>query len=173
MARHLIPNDTAIRSIKPGDARKRLSDGDGLYLLLFVKGASHGWRLDYSIGGKRKTLSLGTYPDTGLSLARRKADEARKLVSEGTDPSDVRKATKAQQQAAAEAKAREEEGLPPIDSFEAVAREWLDTVHRAKVSEGHADRTLIRFEQDAFPWIGRTSIDERDGEGAPVGTAPG
>ena len=159
MARHLIPNDTAIRSIKPGDARKRLSDGDGLYLLLFVKGASHGWRLDYSIAGKRKTLSLGTYPDTGLSLARRKADEARKLVSEGTDPSDVRKATKAQQQAAAEAKAREDDGLPPINSFEAVAREWLDTVHRAKVSEGHADRTLIRFEQDAFPWIGRTSID--------------
>lgn len=25
-------------------------------------GASHGWRFDYSYNGKRKTLSLGTYP---------------------------------------------------------------------------------------------------------------
>jgi len=34
MSKHLISGDQAIRSIKPGDSRKRLSDGDGLYLLL-------------------------------------------------------------------------------------------------------------------------------------------
>lgn len=44
--------------------------------------------------GRRNTLSLGTYPQTGLSQARKKADEARKLVSAGTDPSDVRKETR-------------------------------------------------------------------------------
>lgn len=80
MARNLIPSDLTIRTIKPGEHRKRLGDGDGLYLLLFVRGGSHGWRLDYSFQGRRKTLSLGTYPDTGLSLARQKADEARRLV---------------------------------------------------------------------------------------------
>ena len=43
MARHLIPSDTTIRTIKPGDPRKRLSDGDGLVLLLFVNGSGeHG-----------------------------------------------------------------------------------------------------------------------------------
>ena len=63
-------SDTTIRNVKPGDARKRLTDGKGLYLLLFVKGGAHGWRLDYTINGRRKTLSLGTYPDTGLKLAR-------------------------------------------------------------------------------------------------------
>ncbi|MBA3596039.1 MAG: integrase arm-type DNA-binding domain-containing protein [Methylibium sp.] len=158
MGRHLIPGDTTIRSIKPGDARKRLSDGDGLYLLLFVKGGAHGWRLDYGFGGKRKTLSLGTYPDTGLRLARKKADEARKLVSEGTDPSDIRKAAKSVQQAAAEAKVREDDGLLPLDSFEAVAREWIDTVHGSKVSAGHAERTRIRLEQDVFPWLGAVPL---------------
>jgi len=35
MARVLIPSDTTIRNIKPGDRRKRLNDGEGLYLLLF------------------------------------------------------------------------------------------------------------------------------------------
>ena len=46
MARDLIPGDATIKAIKPGDARKRLNDGDGLYLLLSVKGGSQGWRLD-------------------------------------------------------------------------------------------------------------------------------
>ena len=76
MAKELL-TDTALRGIKAGDTRKRLSDGAGLYLLLFVMGGAHGWRLDYSHEGKRKTLSLGTYPVTSLSAVRRKAEEAR------------------------------------------------------------------------------------------------
>lgn len=160
MAKHLIPGDTTIRNIKPGDPRKRLNDGDGLYLLLFVKGGSHGWRFDYSHGGRRKTLSLGTYPDTGLALARRKADEARKLLAEGTDPSAARKATRAEQVAEIEAERRADQGLPPAGSFEAVAREWMATKHSGEVSEGHAERTRIRLEQDAFPWIGQRAIGD-------------
>ena len=42
MARNLITSDTTIRNIKPGDPRKRLNDGEGLHLLLFVKGGAHG-----------------------------------------------------------------------------------------------------------------------------------
>ena len=160
MARNLIPGDVTIRSIKAGDTRNRLSDGDGLYLRLFVKGGSHGWRLDYTINGIRKTLSLGTYPDTGLGLARSKAEEARRLVSQGVDPSDVRKAAKADNARQREADKRADEGLAPAGSFEAVAREWLDTIHTAKVSAGHADRTRVRFEQDVFPWIGRRPLAE-------------
>lgn len=158
MARNLIPGDAAIRAIKAGDPRNRLSDGEGLYLRLFVKGGSHGWRLDYSIGGVRKNLSLGTYPDTGLALARKKADEARRLVSEGIDPSDARKAAKVAAQRNREAKELESLGQPPVSSFEAVAREWLAKIHAAKVSDGHAERTRIRLEQDVFPWIGRRPI---------------
>ena len=55
MAKHLISGDKTIQAVKPGYSRARLSDGDGLYLLLFVKGGAHGWRFDYSFGGKRKT----------------------------------------------------------------------------------------------------------------------
>jgi len=160
VARNLISSDTAIKAIKPGDARRRLSDGDGLYLLLFVKGGAHGWRFDYSHAGKRQTLSLGTYPDTGLALARRKADEYRKLVAEGINPSDTRKAARAQQEAQSAAQTREQDGLAPVGSFETVAREWVQQIHSAKVSEGHSARTLIRFEQDVFPWLGRVPIGE-------------
>ena len=159
MARDLIPSDKSIKTIKPGDPRRRLNDGDGLHLLLYVKGGSHGWRLAYSLNGARNVLSLGTYPDTGLALARRKANEARKLVSEGADPSNVRKAGKVTAEAKREAERLAEAGLPPSGSFEAVACEWLDTVHGAKVSDGHAERTRIRLEQDVFPWLGRRPLD--------------
>lgn len=158
MARNLITGAKVLGAIKPGDPRKRINDGEGLYLLLFVKGGSHGWRFDYSHAGKRKTLSLGTYPDTTLAVARDKADQARKLLAEGTDPSDVRKQAKAEQDAQADVEQRENLGLPPIDSFEAVARDWLATVHQNKVSAGHAARTQLRLEQDIFPWIGRRPI---------------
>jgi integrase len=160
MAKNLIPGDTTIKAIKSGDPRARLNDGQGLYLLLFVKGGAHGWRFDYSIGGRRKTLSLGTYPDTSLKLARQKADEYRKLVAEGTDPSDSRKATKTQQRQQAEEQARVDNGLPPVGSFEPLAREWVETIHQATVSAPHAARTLIRFENDVFPWIGRLPVSE-------------
>jgi hypothetical protein len=57
MARHLIASDAAIRTIKPGDPRKRLNDGDGLHLLLFMKGGAHGWRLAYAHEGRRNLTS--------------------------------------------------------------------------------------------------------------------
>lgn len=158
MAKHLISSDATIKTIKAGDARKRLSDGDGLYLLLFVKGGAHGWRLDYAYAGRRKTLSLGTYPDTGLALARRKADEYRKLIADGTDPSDNRKSAKLEQTRRLDAEQRADAGLPAADTFEAVAREWHEGAHTRKVSDGHAERTLIRLEQDVFPWLGRKPI---------------
>jgi len=123
MARELIAGDTLIRSIKLGDARKRRSDGSGLYLFPFVKGGAHGWRLDYTIAGVRKTISLGTYPETGLGLARRKADEARTLVSGGIDPSGVRTEKRAEALEQREAQRRADAGLPAVDSFEAVAFE--------------------------------------------------
>ena len=112
MAKNLIGGDKTLQGIKPGDIRKRVSDGEGLYLLLFVKGGAHGWRFDYSHGGKRKTLSLGTYPDTGLALARVKADAARKLIAEGTDPSDTRKADKSERERQNEMQVLADAGLP-------------------------------------------------------------
>lgn len=124
MARYLIPSDTFLKAIKPGDPRKRISDGDGLVLLLFVKPGEHGWRFDYRFAGRRNMLSFGNYPDTTLAIARRKADAARRLLAEGFDPSQQRKAERQAQVEAYEDKRRVADGLPPRGSFEEVAREW-------------------------------------------------
>ena len=113
MAHHLISSNATIKAVKPGDARSRLTDGAGLYLRLFVKGGSHGWRFDYSLNGRRNTLSLGTYPNIGLSLARKKADEARKLLSAGINPSKVRKEARDDAVLQRASERRTAAGLPP------------------------------------------------------------
>ena len=84
------------------------------------------------------------------------------MLAVGKDPSEERKQVKAGRVKKREADVLEESGLPGPGSFEFVVREWLAKVHRIKVSAGHADRTLIRLEQDAFPWIGRLPLDQID-----------
>ena len=159
MARDLIPGDVTIRSVKPGDPRKRLTDGDGLYLRLFVKGASHGWRLDYTINGTRKNLSLGTYPDTGLALARKKADEARALVADGIDPSDVRKQKKVDDAKAREVQKLVAAGEPVPGSFEQVARQWY-ALKRDEWSVSYGSKLLTRLEKDVFPDLGARAVGD-------------
>ena len=86
-------------------------------------------------------LSLGTYRETGLRAARDRRDKARRLIAAGGDPSEARKAGKAERARVRDMQALADAGLPGPGTFEHVAREWLATVHEAKVSVGHADRT--------------------------------
>ena len=159
MARELIPGDATIKAVKPGDPRNRLNDGGGLCLLLFVKGGSHGWRLNYTVDGRRKTLSLGTYPDTSLALARTKAAKARALVSAGTDPSEARRTAKADCARQLEAERRADAGLPAVGSFEAVARQWFET-RRADWSDSYGEKIIARLDADLFPYLGRRPVGE-------------
>jgi hypothetical protein len=59
--------------------------------------------------GKEKRLSLGVYPDVPLQQARRRRDENRTLISNGTNPSEHRHLVKQTQ----------------ADSFKVVSEEWL------------------------------------------------
>jgi len=140
-------SDTQIRATMPADTPIRLRDSQGLYLEITPSGG-RWWRLKYRFGGKEKLLSMGTYPDTTLKAARDKRDRAREQLANGIDPSEARRAEKASRAA------------PVLNGFEVVAREWHATVHRAQVSPGHAARTLIRLEQDVFPWLSGVPIGE-------------
>ena len=149
----------AIKAATEGGKPQALNDGGGLSLLVQPTGAGW-WRLRYWIDSRENRLSLGTYPETGLRDARDRRDDARKLIAAGTDPSEARKFEKGERGRLREAQALADAGMPGICTFEYVAREWLATVHEAKVSAGHAERTRIRLEQDAFPWLGRRPIGE-------------
>ena len=85
--------DAKIRAAKPTDKAYKLTDGAGMFLLVHPNGSRY-WRLRYRILGKEKTLALGVYQEVSLSEARTKRDEARKLISEGVDPCEQKRAKK-------------------------------------------------------------------------------
>jgi hypothetical protein len=82
-----------VRTAKPGEKPVRLFDGGGLYLEISPTGGKW-WRLKYRFDGKEKRLSLGVYPDVSLKDARDRRDTSRKLLADGIDPSENRKAMK-------------------------------------------------------------------------------
>ena len=136
--------DAEIRKAKPGEKPIRLFDGGGLYLEISTAGGKW-WRLKYRFGGKEKRISLGVYPDIGLKDARERRDAAKKLLANGVDPGEAKKAKKAASQERA------------ANSFEVIAREWF-----AKYAPGwaasHADKIIQRLERDVFPWLGGRPI---------------
>lgn len=138
-----------------------VNDGGGLTLEAQPSGAGW-WRLRYWVGGKANRLSLGTYPDTTLALARQKRDAARQGLAAGRDPVEAKRAGRDASAATRLRAQLEAEGKPLPGSFEFVAREWLVKVHRVKVSASHADRTTTRLVNDAFPALGRRPIADID-----------
>ncbi|CAB3755024.1 integrase [Burkholderia puraquae] len=140
--------DTAIKNAKPAAKPTRLFDGGGLYLEISPAGGKW-WRLKYRFGGKEKRISLGVYPDVSLKMARKRCAEARERLAVGTDPGEVKKADKRAAKLAAS------------NSFEAVALAWMEE-RRASVEPAQYEKTLARFRNDVFPWVGKRPIAEID-----------
>jgi len=138
--------DTAIRNIKPGIKSIKLFDERGLYLEVSPSGGKW-WRLKYRFDNKEKRISLGVYPDISLKDARDRRDEARKLLANGVDPSENRKAIKSTRMDRA------------ANSFEVVGREWF-AKYSPTWASNHGVRIIRRFERDIFPWIGGRPIAE-------------
>jgi integrase len=136
--------EISLRNAKPHKKTARLFDQRGLYVEISPAGGKW-WRFKYRFKGKEKRLSLGIYPDVGLKDARDACEAARKLLANGVDPSENRKA---QNSATAERAA---------NSFETLAREWFSK-YSANWASGHSDRILRLFERDIFAWIGDRPI---------------
>lgn len=138
--------DAAVRNAKPGAKSIRLFDERGLYLEIAPSGGKW-WRFKYRYGGKEKRLSLGVYPDVGLRDARERRDGARKLLANGADPGEVRKAQRASRTQSA------------ANSFEIVAREW-HAKQSPSWSDSYKERVLWRLERYVFPYLGARPIAE-------------
>ncbi len=164
--------DTNIRQAKPAATPFKLTDEKGLFLLVHTNGGKY-WRMAYRIDGKQKTLALGVYPDVSLKMARERRNEARQLIANGTDPSELRKSDKASiQSAKQEAKAKAEAqrqadeveqrvkagGAIP-DSFRAIGIEWA-TKYLADKSDKYRQKVLNRLDADVYPYIGNLPVTE-------------
>jgi len=139
-------SDIQVKSAKPKEGDYKLSDGFGLHLLVTHTGGKL-WRLQYRSGGKQKLLSFGAYPAVTLAEARQRRDDAKKLLANGVDPGETKKAQKTAQ--------GEQDG----NTFEVIAREWHSKYAHTWVAS-HAQHKLERLEKNVFPWIGKRPIKE-------------
>ncbi len=135
-----------ISTAKPQDKPYKLADGGGLYLLVNPNGSRY-WRLKYRLAGKEKLLSIGVFPDITLAEAREKRNEAKRLLANGEDPSEVKQAEK-------QAKI-----LAVNNSFESLALEWHEH-KKPNWSSGYSDDILEYLRKDIFPYIGKRAITE-------------
>lgn len=111
-----------IENAKPRDKPYKLADGEGLHLLVTPKGKKQ-WRFRYRFNGKENMLSFGAFPAVSISDARRKRDDARKLIAKGLDPSAQKRADKI----AAEHMAR--------NTFGEIVQEYLETLRHHQRTE--------------------------------------
>lgn len=147
--------DIKVRNAKPGPKTRKLFDEKGLYLEISPSGGKW-WRWKYRFDGidengaqkrREKRLALGPYPDVTLKSARDGRDEAIKLLRNGVDPGENRKAEKL---------AQAERGA---NTFEIVAREWF-AKQKSAWAESHHSRVIHGLERDVFPWLGPRPIAE-------------
>ena len=86
-------SDVQIRNLKPKGKSYKVSDFEGLFLLVTPSG-SKLWKVKYRLHGKEKKLSLGAYPAISLAQARMLKEEARAKLAQGIDPSEAKQEAK-------------------------------------------------------------------------------
>jgi integrase len=133
-------NDTRVRTVKSREKAFKLSDERGLFLLVTPTGGRL-WRLKYRVHRREKLISLGAYPDVTLKRAREKRDAARRLLADGVDPSVQRQAERA----------------ALAQSFEGVAKEWLELQTKSLAAETTSILNA-RLDSGLYPYIGSRPI---------------
>lgn len=135
-------SDTVLANLEPESKEYRELDGNGLYFRVKPDG-NKSWQLRYKKpDGKWSWLGIGGYPEIGGQLARKKAQELIADIGKGENPIITKQ----------ERKRKEIEDNNA--TFEALAREWLDTKQNRWVVD-----TMVRnkgaLEKHIFPTFGK------------------
>ncbi len=147
MPKRITPlSDIQISKAKPKSKNYKLNDGFGLYLLVTLTGGKL-WRFDYRFDDKRKLLALGSYPAVTLAEARARREDAKKLLGNGVDPGEIKKAQKQTGKNLRE------------NTFEVVAREWHGKFSE-RWTKSHSEKIMGYLSRDVFAWLGDKLVSE-------------
>lgn len=128
--------DSELKHLKPKAKPYKVSDRDGMYVLV-SPGGTISFRVDYRLHGRRETVTLGKYSPSDLSLARarEKCIDAKRLIAKGQSP--------------AIAKQREKRRIKEAKSFGEFGEKWLKVA--AMADSTRAMRRSI-FERELLPY---------------------
>lgn len=108
-------------------------DGAGLYLLVTPAGTA-SWVFRYTLRGKKREMGLGSAADFSLAQARERASAQRRLLADGIDPIEARRATHALPDAIPRTW-----GEATADFIAARAGEWRNDAQRAQWEQSLRD----------------------------------
>lgn len=113
-----------------------------------TQSGSRSWILRYTVGGKRKDMGLGGYPDVTLAQAKEFARTARAKLAQGIDPIEHTRAAKRKMIA---------EQLATI-TFRQAATQYIDTHETSWRNDKHVQQWRNTIETYANPKIGQTPV---------------
>ena len=148
-------SDTYYINVKAKDRDFRISDGNGLYLLIRKQNFDENgkriksrktWQFRYRINGKENIYTVGDYSDVlKAGEARKKSMELKDLVKQGINLNQQKKINLLNALNTSEY------------TFEKVARSWhFNNDWKPK----HAKNILSRLEKDVFPIIGNIPVSK-------------
>ncbi len=153
-----INKDAVYRAAKSKEKDYMLNDGGGLFLVVGKTG-TRLWRFVYTFETTRKKIALGAYPGVTLETARRAAEKARENIANGIDPGEIRSEDKKAKQILKLNAGRVADGLPIVNSFADISRQWLDSIAHLTTATTQIKKTS-RIERLAFPVLGDIAINQ-------------
>jgi integrase len=135
----------------------RYGDGDGLWLQVSAaadEGITKSWLYRFMLNGQNRHMGLGPYPLFNLADARRRRDEARRLVKSGIDPVEERQRQRLQ--AKTDAAKRK--------TFKQCAEECIEDKRGGWKNAKHSAQWQATLENYVYPKIGAVSVADVDVE---------
>ncbi len=135
---------TQIKSAPQG----KYGDGGGLYL--HKRNATRGkWLFFFTIGGRRREMGLGTYPDVSLRTAREEAQKWRAVTTQSLDPIKQREKER-------------HETLRNLKLLRDIAEDAYETRKAELKGDGKAGRWFSPLELHVLPRLGHLPIADID-----------
>ncbi|CAJ4021087.1 putative phage integrase [Burkholderia pseudomallei] len=142
-----------LTAVQVSRAKKRgvYSDGGGLYLQI-TRTLTKSWLFRYMRNGVSRGMGLGPIHTVSLAEARIKAQDVRRMLLDGIDPLEAKKAKR-------QAERRERlKSLP----FRDCAHQYIDAHRKSWKNEKHAAQWGSTIETYANPVIGNVMVAEID-----------
>jgi integrase len=118
--------DKEIQALKPQAKKYKVTDGDGLYLVIHPEGGKY-WYMKYHIAARPHEVAFGAYPAVTLKLARERREEARQQLARGLNPRLEKKLSR--------------QSYHVI--FKGVAEEWLEMMGAPAKNGGEASKPAL------------------------------